>query len=138
MTTDYDKIKTFRNTCAGFPRYMRVETTELAEGYAKAVMPVWDELRNPQGAVHGGVLHILADEAASSAAISHGQWVATISSDFHFLRAGLDTSCLTAVARELKFGKRACVYSVEVTDQDGTVLACGTFTVAMLGRPIEV
>lgn len=135
---DYDKIKTFRNTCAGFPRFMRVETTELSEGYAKAVMPVWDDLRNPQGAVHGGVLHILADEAVSSAAISHGQWVATISSDFHFLRAGLNTASLTAVARELKFGKRACVYSVEVTDQDGTVLACGTFTVAMLGRPIEV
>lgn len=138
MTVDYDKIKQFRNTCTGFPRFMQVETTELSEGYAKAVMPVWDDLRNPQGAVHGGVLHTLADEAVSSAAISHGQWVATISSDFHFLRAGLNTSRLTAVARELKFGKRACVYSVEVTDQDGTVLACGTFTVAMLGRPIEV
>ena len=135
---DYDKIKTFRNTCAGFPRFMQVETTELGEGCATAIMPVWEELCNPQGAVHGGVLHTLADEAVSSAAISHGQWVATISSDFHYLRAGLNTTALTAQAREVKYGKRACVYSVEVTDQDGTVLACGTFTVAMLGKAIEL
>lgn len=135
---DYNKIKTFRNTCAGFPRFMQVETTELEEGRATAVMPVREELRNPQGAVHGGVLHTLADEAVSSAAISHGQWVATISSDFHYLRAGLNTTSLTARAREVKYGKRACVYSVEIADQDGIVLACGTFTVALLGREVEV
>ena len=135
---DYDKIKQFRNTCAGFPRFMRVETTELSEGCATAVMPVWDKLRNPQGAVHGGVLHTLADEAVSSAAISHGQWVATISSDFHYLRAGLNTTSLTARAQEVKYGKRACVYNVEIADQDGTVLACGTFTVALLDREIEL
>ena len=135
---DYDKIKQFRNTCAGFPRFMQVETTELGEGCATAVMPVLAQLRNPQGAVHGGVLHTLADEAVISAAISHGQWVATISSDFHYLRAGLNTASLTAQAHELKYGKRACVYSVEITDQDGTVLACGTFTVAMLGKEIEL
>lgn len=134
--SDYDKIKEFRNTCTGFPRFMRVETTELREGYAKAVMPVREELLNPQGAVHGGVLHILADEAASSAAISHGQWVATICSDFHYLRPGLNTTALAAEAVEVKFGKRACVYNVKVTDQDGTELACGTFTVTMLGKNI--
>lgn len=133
---DYDKIKEFRNTCTGFPRFMRVETTELREGYAKAVMPVRDEFLNPQGAVHGGVLHVLADEAASSAAISHGQWVATVCSDFHYLRPGLNTTALTAEAVEVKFGKRACVYNVKVTDQDGTELACGTFTVTMLGKNI--
>ena len=135
---DYDKIKQFRNTCSGFPRFMRVETTELAEGYAKAVMPVWEDLRNPQGAVHGGVLHILADEAVSSAAISHGAWVATICCDFHYLRAGLDTTSLTAVASEVKYGKRVCVYDVRVTDQDGAELARGSFTVAMLGKAIEL
>ena len=134
--SDYDKIKEFRNTCSGFPRFMRVETTELREGYAKAVMPIRDELLNPQGAVHGGVLHVLADEAASSAAISHGQWVATICSDFHYLRPGLNTDSLVAEATEVKYGKRACVYDVKVFDQDGTELACGTFTVAMLGKNI--
>lgn len=133
---DYEKIRQFRNTCSGFPRFMRVETTELSEGYARAVMPVWDELRNPQGAVHGGVLHVLADEAASSAAISHGQWVATICSDFHYLRPGLGTTSLAAEATEVKRGKRACVYNVMVTDQDGTELACGTFTVTMLEKNI--
>lgn len=133
-----EKIKRFRNTCPGFPRTMRVETTELRLGYARVIMPVWDALLNPQGAVHGGVLHTLADEAVSSAAISHGQWVATVCADFHYLRPALHTTSLTAEAAELKFGKRACVYEVKVFDQDNTLLACGTFTVAMLGKEIEL
>ena len=93
-------------------------------------------MQGQQGAVPGGVLHVLADEAASSAAISHGQWVATICSDFHYLRPGLNTDSLVAEATEVKYGKRACVYDVKVFDQDGTELACGTFTVAMLGKNI--
>ena len=135
---DYPKILAHRNSTNAFSRLLHIETVEMTAGYARAVMPIQDNLLNPQGAVHGGVLHVLADEAASSAAISHGQWVATISSDFHYLRAGLNTTSLTAQAREVKYGKRACVYSVEITDQDGTVLACGTFTVALLGKEIEL
>ena len=51
--SDYDKIKEFRNTCSGFPRFMRVETTELREGYAKAVMPIRGELLSA-GSAGGG------------------------------------------------------------------------------------
>lgn len=133
---DYAKILNHRNSNNAFSQLLHIETKELSEGYAKAVMPVRENLLNPQGAVHGGVLYTIADVAGGNAAASHGEWIATMCADFHYLRPGLNITSLTAVAHEIKYGKRACVCNVEVMDQDGTVLACGTFTFSRLGKPI--
>ena len=130
-------ILNYRNEMNPFAKMLHMETVEMREGYAKAVMPVGDELRNPQGAVHGGVLYTLADVAGGNAAASHGEWIATLDADFHYLRPALKLTSLTAEATELKFGKRVSVYDVKVSDQNGTVLASGTFTYASLGRKIE-
>lgn len=134
---DFSQIMAYRNQVNAFARLLNIETVEMREGYAKAVMPIGDELRNPQGAVHGGVLYTIADVAGGNAAASHGEWIATVDSDFHFLRAGIDLASLTATATELKYGRRVSVYHVEVADQNGTVLGIGTFTYTSLGKAIE-
>lgn len=135
---DFSKLMSYRNEMNEFAKLLHIETVELREGYAKVVMPIGDALRNPQGAVHGGVLYTIADVAGGNAAASHGEWIATLDSNFHYLRPGLDLTALTAVATELKYGRRVSVYHVEVSDQNGTVLGVGTFTYAGLGRPIEL
>lgn len=130
------EILNYRNQNNAFARMLGIETVDLQLGYARAVMPINDQNRNPQGAVHGGVLYTLADIAGGNAAASHGEWVATIDSDFHFLRAGLNIESLSAEATELKYGKRLAVYSITVKDNKDTVLAVGTFSYAFLGRKI--
>lgn len=134
---DYAKILDYRNRTNAFSLLLHVETVELREGYARAVMPVSPQLRNPQGAVHGGVLYTIADIAGGNASASHGEWIATMCADFHYLRPALNVTSLTAEAREVKYGKRACVCNVEVKNQNGEPLACGTFTFSRLGKPIE-
>ena len=133
---DYPKILAHRNSTNAFSRLLHIETVEMTAGYARAVMPIQDNLLNPQGAVHGGVVYTIADIAGGNAAASHGEWIATMCADFHYLRPGLNVTTLTAVAHEVKYGKRASVCNVEVADQDGTVLACGIFTFSRLGKPI--
>lgn len=132
-----EEIRDYRNKSNPFGVMLHAETVELALGYAKAVMPITDEMRNPQGAIHGGVLYTLADLAGGNAAASHGEWIATVDADMHYLRPALNLTGLVAEAREVKYGRRISVYSVEVSDQDGNVLAVGTFTFASLGRTIE-
>ena len=134
---DCEKIMAYRNRMNAFARMLQIETVEMREGFARAVMPIGDGLRNPQGAVHGGVLYTIADVAGGNAAASRGEQIATVDSDFHFMRAGLYLTSLNAVAKELKYGKRISVYHVEVADQEGTVLGVGTFSYAGLGKPIE-
>ena len=132
-----EEIRDYRNKSNPFGVMLHAETVELALGYAKAVMPITDEMRNPQGAIHGGVLYTLADLAGGNAAASHGEWIATVDADMHYLRPALNLTGLVAEAREVKYGRRISVYSVEVSDQDGNVLAVGTVTFASLGRKIE-
>ena len=132
-----EEIRDYRNKSNPFGVMLHAETVELALGYAKAVMPITDEMRNPQGAIHGGVLYTLADLAGGNAAASHGEWIATVDADMHYLRPALNLTGLVAEAREVKYGRRISVYSVEVSDQDGNVLAVGIFTFASLGRKIE-
>lgn len=73
---DFSKLMAYRKEVNAFAKLLHIEAMELREGYAKAVMPIGEELRNPQGAVHGGVLYTLADVAGGSAAASHGEWIA--------------------------------------------------------------
>ena len=117
---NYEAILKFRNEMNPFARMLNIDAVELRQGYAKASMPVGKELLNPQGAA------------------SYGEWIATLDADFHYLRPGLNLTSLTAEAVELKHGKRVSVYDVKVSDQNGTVLAAGTFTFSSLGRKIEL
>lgn len=134
---NYAAILKFRNDMNPFAQLLHIEATELGDGYAKAEMAVSEELYNPQGAVHGGVLYTLSDIASGNAAASHGEWIATLDASMNYLRPALRPTKLIADAHELKYGKRVSVYDVKVTDQDGTVLTTGTFTFASLGRKIE-
>lgn len=135
---NYEAILKFRNEMNPFAQMLNIDATELREGYARASMPVSRKLMNPQGAVHGGVLYTLADVAGGNAAASYGEWIATLDADFHYLRPGLNPTSLMAEAVELKHGKRISVYDVKVSDQNGTVLAAGTFTFSSLGRKIAM
>ena len=132
----YEEIRQYRNEMNPFAKKLGIECVEIREGYARSEMKVDDSLRNPQGAVQGGVYYTLADVAGANAAACDGDMVATLDSDFHFLRAGLQLDVLKAEARALKRGKRISVFFVEVSDPDGKILASGTFTYSSLGKKI--
>ena len=116
-----------------FAEMMDLKITEVALGYSKVEIDVQKKHLNPIETVHGGCLYTMADVAAGSAAASHGRIAPTLDSSFHFLNAGKNTTHLTAEAHEIKYGKRAMVYDVKITDQDGLLLACGVFTFMSIG-----
>lgn len=131
---DLETIRVTRNDSNAFAKMLGITIIDLKLGEATVMMNVSDQYTNPVGSVHGGCLYTLADVAAGAAAASHGLRVTTLNSSFSYLRAGLNTRQLKAVAREVKFGKRAMVYRVSVTDQDGTELCDSTFTLMNIGH----
>lgn len=134
----YEELIRHRNDTNPFARSLQIQCVEMDEGYARAEMPVSEQVLNPHGSVHGGVLFTLADVAGGSACASYGYAIATLDADFHYLRPGIGLTRLSASAHVLKRGKRICVFDVRVSDQDGTLLAAGTFTYSFLGDPIEL
>ena len=58
----------------------------------------------------------------------------TVNADYHFFRGARVGDRLTAEAREIKPGRTICVCEARVTNQDGTLLGVGTFTLCRLDR----
>ena len=107
-----------------FIPFLGINITELDSGYCKGEMELKPEHLNPLGMAHGCVFS-LADTIGGLAAISHNPeaTVVTVSSNINYLRPAENTTKLVAQSREIKYGSKVAVYEVNVTSDDGTLLA---------------
>ena len=128
-----EEIRNYRNEYNHFANLIGLTITEMGEGYGVTKMAVTDQMRNPVGSVHGGAIATTADVAGGSAASSLGHPVTTLDCSLHYLRPGL-SDCTEIIGRGtvIKGGRRVIVVDVEVSGQDGTVLARGIYTYATL------
>ena len=93
---------------------------EVREGYSKAKLEIKPEHLNAGARTQGGAIFTLADLALAAAANSHGTLSFSLSSTITFLRAS-DT--LYAEARERYIGRSTGCYQVDVTNQNGDLIA---------------
>ena len=85
------------------------------------------ESLNPYGMVHGGALYTLADDAAGAAARGDGRLYVTQYGDLHFLD---NRACGTirAEGRVRHRGRSTVLIGVDITDEEGKLLATGEFS----------
>jgi acyl-CoA thioesterase len=137
VSLNLEKVMHERNRDNHFAKMLGIRVVEMRRGYAKAVMTLSKDVKNPIGSVHGGCLFTLADVVCGAAASSYGMQVTTLDSSFHFLRAGFDDSGeLFGTAQVIKHGKRVTVLETKISDQTGRVLCAGTFTYMSIGRKL--
>lgn len=133
---DYEKLLKYRMEHNHFARLLGVSLTEISLGAAKGMVQTRPEHINPIGSVHGGCMFTLADIVGAAAASSYGEQITTLDSTIHYLKAGLNSTCIYADAQVLKHGKRITVVEVSITDQDGELLSSVTLTFMSLGKPV--
>ena len=92
-----------------------VELIEIKEGYSKARLVITAEHLNAGGRTQGGAIFTLADLALAAAANSHGTLA--------FLRASGPGDTLYAEARERYIGRTTGYYQIDVTNQEGKLIA---------------
>lgn len=100
-----------------------VELLEVKPGYSKARLAVTAEHLNAGGRTQGGALFTLADLALAAAANSHGTLAFSLSSNITFLRASGPGDVLYAEARERYVGRTTGNYQIDITNQDGKLIA---------------
>lgn len=122
---DFDRLKDIRNM--GFIKEVGFEF-EIQEGYAKGMLKLQPKHMNPIGSVHGGVLFTMADTVGGAAATSRGRYVTTVSGNINFLRPAMNCEYIIGESREIKIGKKMCVYEVRITDERGKEIAIATMT----------
>lgn len=132
MDGDYIIAKNFRES--NFSLMLGIEFTDVSEGFATGELEIREDHMNVIGSVHGGCLFSLADTIAGVAAASHGDKLTTSSGNFHFLSPALDCRKLIAEAKEIKNGRRTSVCDVDIKNENGKLLAKGTFSFYKLER----
>ena len=100
-----------------------VELIEIKEGYSKARLVITAEHLNAGGRTQGGAIFTLADLALAAAANSHGTLAFSLSSNITFLRSSGPGDVLYAEARERYIGRTTGYYQIDVTNQEGKLIA---------------
>lgn len=120
----------------GFDQLYGLQVLSLGDEEAWARVAVRDELRQPAGLVHGGVLASLAESLAVSATAAaveaDGATARGLSSQTSFLRPVLEGT-VHAVARRRHRGRTTWVWEVDLSDDAERLCALVRITVAVQG-----
>lgn len=114
-------------------RSIGMAVEEVGDGWARTTLDPPAALRNPNGAVNGGVLASFMDLAGGlvvGMTVGHEQPSATIELGIHYLRAAIATP-LTATSRIVRRARNFMFMSIEAVDARGRpcVAATGTWAI---------
>lgn len=124
-----------RSKCNRFAEYNGIEITKIDTDYAEGELCITEASLNPMGKVHGGCLASLADTVAGVAVATRGRVGVTMDCRIDYLRpaSGAKIKC---VATPRKVGKTIAVYTVEMTNDTGVMVAIGTFSFYLTDQPL--
>jgi len=105
-----------------FALHAGIELLEVKSGTAKVRMEVQPFHINGVGLVHGGALFTLADFAFAAAANSHEEVAVAINASISYLK-GVKGGTLFAEAEEISNSRKISVYSINLTDEAGQLIA---------------
>ena len=116
-------------TSTGLPAYLGIRTTDVGPGTMTAAISVRDELLNPFGTMHGGVLSALCDHVLGAVmypVIERGAWAATTEFKMNLL-APVRSGDVVATATIASKTTRTAVVRIEIVNEGrGVGLAQGT------------
>jgi 1,4-dihydroxy-2-naphthoyl-CoA hydrolase len=122
----------------GFDALYGLEVLEVTDDLVRAQVVVRDELRQPFGLVHGGVLASIAETLASLGTavvvIPEGNAAMGSSNSTSFLRPILDGTIHARALRRHR-GRTTWIWDVEITDDAGRLCALTRMTIAVRPMP---
>ena len=123
---------------SGFDALYGLEVLEVTEELVRARVAVRDELRQPFGLLHGGVLTAVAETLASlgtaAVVVPQGEAAMGLSNSTSFLRPITHGTVHGRAIRRHR-GRTTWIWDVEITDDDGRVCALSRMTIAVRPMP---
>jgi len=98
------------------------------QGRVTISLNITDQVLNPYGTAHGGIIFALCDTAVGAYFALQKKRPITLDSTIHFYRPGVVGNVLTAVVNKRKAGRTTSVYMVEVHNEQDKSVAEATFT----------
>ena len=104
-------------------QWMGMRLVDIKEANATLELTVEKYHCNGHGSCHGGVIYSLADSAFAFACNSRNQSTVAQHNTITYLAPGRLNDCLRAHAKEVSLVGRSGIYDVEVTNQNGEIIA---------------
>ena len=124
----------------GFDALLGLEVLEVTEELVRAQVAVRDELRQPFGLLHGGVLASIAETLASlgtlAVVVAQGNVAMGSSNHTSFLRPIVDGTIHARALRRHR-GRTTWLWDVEITDDAGRLCALTRMTIAVRPLPAD-
>lgn len=125
----YTKLLERNNAPGLFSSTNGIKLTRCWEDYAEGELTVQPSSMNPRGIVHGGALFALMDNVAGVAAASSGRACVTLNCTMNYIKAVKPgTKKILCQTSKVKSGRTIAVFNSVLTDDDGSVIASGTYT----------
>jgi acyl-CoA thioesterase len=105
-----------------------IELIEVSLGRARAKLEINEGHLNGLGIIQGGAIFTLADYALAAASNSHGTAAVLVSSNIAYFTA-VSKGTLYAEAIEESFHSKLAIYTVRVTNSEGSLVALMQATV---------
>jgi acyl-CoA thioesterase len=115
-------------------RFLGMDIEDVRPGHAIARLDVSDDLLNPNGVVHGGVLFTMVDTAmgkATMTSLEEGQLCASIEIQMRFLRP-VRSGQLEADTTVIRRGRKVVHLESRIRDADHVLVATGAGTFAVI------
>lgn len=112
------------------------ELLDMAPGHSRLAMTVRDDMANPFGVCHGGVLFTFADTSFGFACNSHNAQAVGASCDIRYLQPARIGDELVASAKEVWLRGRSSLYDVAIDRTDGEQIAVLRGYARILGEPL--
>ena len=113
-----------------------LELVEIRKGWAKLRIPINEKLTNAIGLVHGGVIFSAADSAVGTALIgmvARNENISTLEMKINYLKP-VSVGELIAEAKIVHKGAQTAVGDVEVSNEQGSLIAKGLATYAIIKK----
>ena len=119
----------------GFMHHNFIEMESVERDRAVFKLTIRPESKNPYGMVHGGAIYTLADNATGTAAHTDGRYYVTQTSALHILR-NQSEGTVRATATVSHRGRSTVLTAVDITGDDGKLIATGEFTFFCVDKDI--
>ncbi len=131
-----DQRKQAEDTLHGLPfaQLMGMRLVDLRHNEAVIKIEMRDDLRQPQGVLHGGVTATLIDTSMAFAVITRlapDEKATTVDLTVHYLRPHFEGT-FTSTAKVVRAGKRIITVSADVVNDEGKQIATAISTYTKL------
>lgn len=120
----------------GCSNLLSLKIEQMDQGSATVSMTVTRDMLNGFETCHGGMIFSLADSAFAFACNSENQVAVAAGCSIEYVRPGRAGDTLTAAAQARSQGKVTGTYDIEITNQDGKLVALFRGKAHRLGRPV--